>query len=339
MKKLLIAFLTLFLFVSCLCIPSFALDDECISHQWDGGVCYVCGFQCIHDYDETSFCPICLDFCSHYSMKDGICSTCGYQCYHFFNDRFGGCYYCGYICSHNTFLDGLCSLCGYPQPGVHVCEHFSAYSWFPYVGADGFHLVGCSVCSWSAPMGEFYCFAERIPIEDVDPQYFEPHDYSGGCFCGLTGTPPFDTQFVGLYCSHLLQAESIVLTACTDGHYLSCDTCGYYRSLEDFFVALDYVPPGFDSGHIVGGSDDMCSTFGAFVGDMGIPFEIIEVDAPASDHFGSPVLSSATALVTAAVGWIAAFVLCIVSNPLLLIFVISIFAILGLYLIKRTIHL
>lgn len=51
------------------------------------------------------------------------------------------------------------------------------------------------------------------------------------------------------------------------------------------------------------------------------------------------ILSVVTSLVTEAIGWIGLFTDCIVSQPLLLMFVVTAFVGLGVGLIKRIIRL
>lgn len=51
------------------------------------------------------------------------------------------------------------------------------------------------------------------------------------------------------------------------------------------------------------------------------------------------ILTNVTELVTAAISWIGLFVDCIVSQPLLLMFVVTAFVGLGVGLIKRIIRL
>lgn len=51
------------------------------------------------------------------------------------------------------------------------------------------------------------------------------------------------------------------------------------------------------------------------------------------------IIANVTSIVTAAVGWVGQFVTLITGNPLLLMFVISGFAGLGVGLIKRIIRL
>ena len=51
------------------------------------------------------------------------------------------------------------------------------------------------------------------------------------------------------------------------------------------------------------------------------------------------ILSNVTLLVTEAIEWVSAFVECIVAQPLLLMFVVTVFVGLGVGLIKRIIRL
>lgn len=78
-------------------------------------------------------------------------------------------------------------------------------------------------------------------------------------------------------------------------------------------------------------SDDNCMVCG-YISQIGISVGgVLEYE--------SPNFSAVSALVTAAISWLSAFALCIVSNPLLLIFVCCAFVGLGVGLLKRIRHL
>ena len=68
-------------------------------------ICRNCGYVCTqHDWDpETGSCKICYTSCEH-QYTDGVCSICGFECIHNYNPSNGICQNCGYLCPHtNTY--------------------------------------------------------------------------------------------------------------------------------------------------------------------------------------------------------------------------------------------
>lgn len=119
---------------------------------------------------------------------------------------------------------------------------------------------------------------------------------------------------------YLLSGE-LLFCYTTEDHYFYCPDCGCFLS---FGVLVSESIPH------TGDDCEVCLEFSGFAQPPS--------PLPTPDS-SSGVLPSITTLVTAAIDWITAFVLCIITNPLLLIFVVSIFVILGLYLLKRSIRL
>lgn len=347
MKKFLLMFSTVLMLMVCLCIPSFATDycDDWNHYFGGSSTCEYCGLTCAHDFESYPDYHICSNcgFSEYCSYMDSVCKFCGGLCPHNFERYDGVCDFCGWPCPHDQYVNGRCAVCEIPDFSVYACDHVGLNNVVLFVGPDYLHYFGCPDCSWSGLFTDVLSFMHDTSPEWFPPEYFEPHQYDGECFCSDFGDITPMTQFFGLYCSHVVE-DGFPIYACTDGHYISCKECGYYRPVEDLVVSLGSVSPGFDTGHVPGEVDGVCMMLSGFASDLGIEENLVETNVSSSEYFpsassSSSILPDVTSVVTAAVGWITAFVLCIMSNSLLLIFIVSIFAILGLYLLKRSIHL
>lgn len=89
-------------------------------HDFQDGICRVCGFECDHDFDTE--------------IPLGICSFCDFQCphtkFHMESDADGindlcVCNVCEFVCDHEISLDdkdASCTVCG--QELVHVWAYY-----------------------------------------------------------------------------------------------------------------------------------------------------------------------------------------------------------------------
>ena len=79
-------------------------------HDWQDGVCAICGLVCTHDWHE-GVCAICQSVCDH-SYDGGVCTNCGYACPHPSHDRETLiCPDCGAAADH-LLENGACARCG-----------------------------------------------------------------------------------------------------------------------------------------------------------------------------------------------------------------------------------
>lgn len=202
-----------------------------------------------------------------------------------------------------------------------VCDHLTQTS-----------LPSSIVCLYSDTDHYLYCISDNciIPVSVyVGTDILYPHTDGSCSVC--TGIAPIlcfpmyiyeDKYFecsmmMGLYNQDpSVYSELVTFYYDSSDHYLCCRDCGRI------------IPFSFVGGQAFPHTSDDCG-FCTFLSSFG------------SSNLGRlpVVLPAVTKFLTSAVGWITAFVLCIVTNPLLLIFVVSIFVILGLYLLKRSIRL
>ena len=316
MKKLLMTFLTAALLTVCLCVPALA-SGEC-QHNFgfvDGQViCADCGFVCPHD--AGYWCP------NGYGTH--VCSICNCDDSDCFDDN----------------ADGYCDVCGETKPSYILT--------IDYINED---LEALTV---DLVFDVFDTVADSTDISVILPQSL------------------FDDSLLSFFQYYIALSESVTWNGvdCLCGDEFSALSSGY----GVVGVAVRYVngyPFCYFSGYskpvpvdLVLGimpSDNLTFADAGFMDEdilevseiLGVP---VSSSDPLSLYFvarqidesgglavydpGSPsVLPTITALVTSTIEWITAFALCIVSNSLLLIFVVSVLVVLGLYLLKRTIHL
>lgn len=138
----------------------------------------------------------------------------------------------------------------------------------------------------------------------------------------LPGDSPY-LPMLGLACPSVTSAleygdfSSVLLSYDDTDHYFACMDCG----IRAYSALMSGVAVPHD-----GDSCDLCEKF------MGYGATLIPPASPS-------VLSSVSSIITSAIEWLSAFVLCIVSNPLLLVFVVCVFVGLGIGLVKRIIRL
>lgn len=97
------------------------------THQWEEGVCTVCGQRCAHIWENgvcsvcglplwvNGICRDCGEEHSHtFISADDPCTICGYVCPHVSHDRYTlKCDKCGYVVNHEFSEDGVCIKCSY----------------------------------------------------------------------------------------------------------------------------------------------------------------------------------------------------------------------------------
>ena len=97
------------------------------THQWEEGVCTVCGQRCAHIWENgvcsvcglplwvNGICRDCGEEHSHtFISADDPCTICGYVCPHVSHDRYTlKCDKCGYVVNHEFGEDGVCVKCSY----------------------------------------------------------------------------------------------------------------------------------------------------------------------------------------------------------------------------------
>ena len=102
-------------------------DDADHTHQWEEGVCTVCGQRCAHIWENgvcsvcglplwvNGICRDCGEEHSHtFISADDPCTICGYVCPHVSHDRYTlKCDKCGYVVNHEFGEDGVCVKCSY----------------------------------------------------------------------------------------------------------------------------------------------------------------------------------------------------------------------------------
>ncbi len=97
------------------------------THQWEEGVCTICGQRCAHIWENgvcsvcglplwvNGICRDCGEEHSHtFISADDPCTICGYVCPHVSHDRYTlKCDKCGYVVNHEFGEDGVCVKCNY----------------------------------------------------------------------------------------------------------------------------------------------------------------------------------------------------------------------------------
>ena len=102
-------------------------DNADHTHQWEEGVCTICGQRCAHIWENgvcsvcglplwvNGICRDCGEEHSHtFISADDPCTICGYVCPHVSHDRYTlKCDKCGYVVNHEFGEDGVCVKCNY----------------------------------------------------------------------------------------------------------------------------------------------------------------------------------------------------------------------------------
>lgn len=102
-------------------------DNADHTHQWEEGVCTICGQRCAHIWENgvcsvcglplwvNGICRDCGEEHSHtFISADDPCTICGYVCPHVSHDRYTlKCDKCGYVVNHEFGEDGVCVKCSY----------------------------------------------------------------------------------------------------------------------------------------------------------------------------------------------------------------------------------
>ena len=91
-------------------------------------------------YDSTY-----TNYCSVHNWENGICSVCGLKCTHNWNN--GVCNVCGLVCTHEKYKNGICSECNYgiEEPklvnGYYEIGNYGNLVWFQqYVDAGNVNI-------------------------------------------------------------------------------------------------------------------------------------------------------------------------------------------------------
>ena len=94
------------------------VDPATCDHEYDKGVCTICGYKCNHPIMEDDICQICgvalQDICEH-EFEKGVCEICGKKCEHE-HVTHGVCDVCNMNIQnycHHTFENGVCTRCEY----------------------------------------------------------------------------------------------------------------------------------------------------------------------------------------------------------------------------------
>lgn len=120
-------------------------DNADHTHQWEEGVCTICGQRCAHIWENgvcsvcglplwvNGICRDCGEEHSHtFISADDPCTICGYVCPHVSHDRYTlKCDKCGYVVNHEFGEDGVCVKCNY------------ATSVYQYGSVDSLYVKDC----------------------------------------------------------------------------------------------------------------------------------------------------------------------------------------------------
>lgn len=154
-------------------------EDNCArgDHNWQDGVCSVCGAVCVHDW-HNGVCTVCGTVCVPHRWEDGICTVCGCACAHDWHE--GVCRVCGMICAHD-WQDGVCSICGFGcdhswDRGVctscgYACRHYGhdrETLICPTCGEKVWHSYVNGICSCGAEPA-FILDPRDYPVELLAP--------------------------------------------------------------------------------------------------------------------------------------------------------------------------
>lgn len=144
MMKILALILTVSMLIVSIMPVTLAEDDH--EHEWEEGVCKVCGQRCAHIW-ENGVCTV----CGLPLWVNGICRDCGEEHSHTFVSAAEPCTVCGYICPHASHdrYTLKCNKCGY------VVDHV--------FGEDGV----CTTCSYATNVYQ-YGSVDALYVKDCD---------------------------------------------------------------------------------------------------------------------------------------------------------------------------
>lgn len=220
-------------------------------HQYEQGVCSICGYHCSHIYYESSICEACGEECKHqnhttggwceecraevkHNFADGVCEDCGYVCTHqmeIMKDDQGRvyyvCYTCGLECYHdgtwgNVYGEGRCDICG------AVCDHRYYETGDSAFNSEYVCEICGLICHHTNHAWEGYC---TVCGKQVG------HTWNNGeCEgCGRICYHEFNGNtctICGLYCEHEWDSQNGVCLNC--GHHCrhdmndgQCSICGF----------------------------------------------------------------------------------------------------------------
>ena len=118
MKKIILLF---FILVSIFTFEASSKDNgqraavvKSHAHEYEDGICTICGLMCSHSTiinDECTVCHMIINTQCRHHFSDGICMRCGYECPHDFEKCNQRCTICGYVREHN-YVDGEFIYCG-----------------------------------------------------------------------------------------------------------------------------------------------------------------------------------------------------------------------------------
>ena len=215
-------------------------------HEWQDGVCALCGEACEHVEYMNGQCTRCGYICKHQPYVDGKCPVCGLECEHVFIE--GVCYLCQYRCPHEKHDRDtqLCERCGLRVPHHYVdnvcaCGHeFEALTgWGDYLWLD--------TCEQPGTLEEI---RYQTPRYDRDPTktydkwmyVYTPYDYD----------PSLKYNVIFLY--HGRGGSHLSWTATDediDGMYVTM------KNIYDNMIAYDVCEPfilvSLDTGFLVDG--------------------------------------------------------------------------------------
>ncbi len=90
--------------------------NENLGHQYENGVCTICGAACPGHSYENGTCTVCGAACPGHSYENGFCTVCGAACPgHSYENGF--CTVCGAACPGHSYENGFCPY-GCYEPAV-----------------------------------------------------------------------------------------------------------------------------------------------------------------------------------------------------------------------------
>ena len=114
-------------------------------HEYEDGICKICGHQCQHERYIDSYCEECGKECPHEKWAEvnvcaacglhckhpqhrtnGLCSICSQDCQHPYHDKNAMCLTCGAKVFH-SFVGGVCSGC---SRSYNCIETYLDMQWF-----------------------------------------------------------------------------------------------------------------------------------------------------------------------------------------------------------------
>lgn len=215
---------------------------------------------------------------------------------------------------HDFGSSETCHFCGAKKPYDFNCEHLkdsSGGNFVMFYDEDNKHFAYCLDCAVLTPFDL---------VTGYETFHSDPCSLCGGAALPISVLPIFTCPQFSVMNEGVFPSPDFVSFYYDDAdHYLYCSECG---------ASLSYL---FAFGETALHSDDCyaCNE----LSNNGYAF----FDPNSTPAQG--ILPAVSSIVTSAVEWLTAFALCIVSNPLLLVFVVCVFVGLGIGLVKRTIRL